>query len=192
MTIIWHAIMFRCKKKSFTLIELIVTLSIFVILLAAGYPLISRTAAKESFENEGDRIKAYIERAKILAQNPESVDAIGYRVDVEGSGGLLTLKKIVLREDKTESVSDIDQGGTMSLPRGYNVSVAPAICHTGLPMSASISFYSPTGEQKCRQDKTLQAPIKMVLSADDAGGTITKGINVFDGFVNDLGTITSQ
>jgi type II secretory pathway pseudopilin PulG len=184
--------MLRYKQKSFTLVELIVTVSIFIMLLAVGYPLIGGTAAKESFESEADRVKSFIERAKSLAQNPENADAIGYRIDVDESGEVLVLKRIILLEDGAETTADIDQNQILTFSRGFNVSVAPAICHVGLPMSSSISFYSPTGEQKCRRDKALQAVIKMVLTADNAGGEISKGINVIDGVVSDLGTVISQ
>lgn len=165
-------------KKSFTLIELVVTIGISVILMGAAYPFIWSTAEKEQFNGEADKVKSFIERAKILAQNPENEDAVGYRVAVDISRKFLKLKRIVVNSG-IETEEDI---GVLNLISTVNALPVSAICNnTATPRNSSnISFYVPTGEQRCQFDKILQGWPKIKLSGEYED-TLTKTITVSRG-----------
>lgn len=165
-------------KKSFTLIELVVTIGVSVILMGTAYPFIWNTAEKEQFNSEADRVKAFIEKTKILAQNPEDEDAVGYRVAADVSGKFLKLKRIVVNSG-VEAEEDIGILNLMSTVKALPVS---ATCNNrATPRSSSnISFYAPTGEQRCQFDKPLQGWPKIKLSGQYEN-TLTKTITVSRG-----------
>ncbi len=165
-------------KKSFTLIELVVTIGISVILMGAAYPFIWNTAEKEQFNGEADKVKAFIEKAKTFAQNPEDEDAVGYRVVADVSGKFLTLKRIIVNSGN-EAEEEIDILNLMSTVKALPVS---ATCNSrATPSSSSnISFYAPTGEQRCQFDKILQGWPKIKLSGEYED-TLTKTITVSRG-----------
>lgn len=169
-------------KKSFTLIELVVTIGISVILMGTAYPFIWNTAEKEQFNGEADKVKAFIEKAKIFAQNPEDEDAVGYRVVTDASGKFLTLKRIVVNSG-VEAEEEIDILNLMSTVEAMPVSVLCSVRANPIN-SSNISFYAPTGEQKCQFDKPLQGQPKIKLSGKYEVN-LTKTIQVLRGQISE-------
>jgi hypothetical protein len=160
----------------------VVTISICLLFVAAAYPLIGQTASADSISSEGDRVKTFIERAKSLAQNPENENAVGYRVSVDSSGKFLTLGRVVLRSG-VEQIEEIDQSDRLDLLNGITAQSLPVLCNAAATpgLSGSISFYAPTGEQKCQYDKSLQGQITVTLKNSD--DSMRKNIKVTRGVI---------
>ncbi len=76
-----HAIMWRDKAKSLTLIELLIAVSITVLMLGASIPLFTKNARRQNLKNEAQAVAAFYSRARNYAFHPERVDVESYRVD---------------------------------------------------------------------------------------------------------------
>ena len=110
------------KLCSFTLIELLITVSIGVMLLALGARLFTGQASKEqAVEGDARILASFIERARNFAANPESEDAIGYRVSFINANSMEILR--------------IERGGTAALSNGsQKIALANSRLQTPFPL----------------------------------------------------------
>jgi Tfp pilus assembly protein FimT len=83
------------KKKlcALTLIELMITVGILAIFSAVSIPLVVNNKKTQAIRSESTLVQGFISKAKSLAQNPESADAIGYAV-VEDSPSQLHIDRL--------------------------------------------------------------------------------------------------
>lgn len=135
-------------------------------MLAVGYPLIGKTSKLESLDSQYDRVKTQIESAKTFAQNPESVEAIGYAAVLEANR--VVIKKIIAGD----SLADIADG-EMKLPSGTTLTLLSSGCSGG---AKEVRFYSPSGEQRCTSSTSSKK-----LSFELAKSGLKKNFIVEDG-----------
>jgi len=70
----------RTRFFAFTLVELMVTVSIFAIMTAVSVPLIMQNRSDQALSSEAELVKEFILKAKNFAQNPENETAEAYLV----------------------------------------------------------------------------------------------------------------
>lgn len=76
----------KIKRKSFTLIELIVAITIALLLMATGAFILNKSSGMGQVTSDAELLSTFIGRARNLAANPDDVNAIGYGVRKFGSG----------------------------------------------------------------------------------------------------------
>lgn len=70
----------RTRFPAFTLVELMVTVSIFAVMTAVSVPLIMQNRSDQALGSEAVLVKEFILKAKNFAQNPENETADAYLV----------------------------------------------------------------------------------------------------------------
>lgn len=68
------------KLRSLTLVELLITVSIFAVLTVVSIPLITQNRSLQAAQNDAALVREYVLKAKNLAQNPENEAATAYQV----------------------------------------------------------------------------------------------------------------
>lgn len=79
--------------KSFTLIELIVTLAVILMMILASVPMLNSGKEKDLFATV-DRISALMEKAKNYALNPQDKDASKYSVTYDSARKVFTVNAV--------------------------------------------------------------------------------------------------
>ena len=127
--------MLRGKKKliSLTLIELVIAVSISVLLLAVSVPLFLKEKGQDRTRRAADLVAAYLDNARNLAVNPESEDAVGYRVRLGSSNKIL--ETVRLKQDTSGYKEDGDVADKLYL-QGFSID----------KIDRPIDFYCFSGE----------------------------------------------
>jgi len=130
-----HAIMLRDnpKARSFTLVELIVAVSIALMMMGAGAFMLSKNSGMSQLNSDTELLSTFISRARNLAANPDDQDALGYGVRSKTS------------DDRQFEI--FRRKASMASPSEITDSVIDSIALTGSKIAPPISvfFSSPAG-----------------------------------------------
>ncbi len=91
------------KLRALTLVELLITVSIFAIITVIAVPLIAQNRGEISVEGDAGLVKEFIIKAKAFAQNPENEAATAYRVE-KITPAQMEIKRVV--KDRAESFGE--------------------------------------------------------------------------------------
>jgi len=137
----------KYKVKAFTLVELLVAISIALLLMAAGGYIVSKNSGMSKLNSDTELLSTYIARARNLAANPDDPDALGYGVQSASSDA---------------SRFEIFRRLPSTAPSGWANTVIDSMSLTGsmLDPALSVFFASPSGTYST---STLPQPYTLKL-----------------------------
>lgn len=81
------------KLKSMTLVELMISIGIFLVLVGVSVPMLSKSGREKDFKTSLQRVATVLEEAKNMSLNPENGEAEAYRI--LRTGGNFALYRVI-------------------------------------------------------------------------------------------------
>jgi prepilin-type N-terminal cleavage/methylation domain-containing protein len=95
----------RAKVRGFTLIELIVAISVSLLLIGVSIPIFVREAGGKPVEKEAQSVASFVDRARNYAFHPEDASANYYGIQISQDGKKITIVKNISTATPTASAT---------------------------------------------------------------------------------------
>ncbi|OQA52633.1 MAG: hypothetical protein BWY43_00422 [candidate division WS2 bacterium ADurb.Bin280] len=107
--------------KGFTLVELVVTISIVLMMIVVSAPMISAGDKKKALST-AERVASFYERARNYSLNPENKESMSYKVVFDGRDQFT-----IVRVDETGAENALDGAqDSLFIPDSYQATVIPS------------------------------------------------------------------
>jgi prepilin-type N-terminal cleavage/methylation domain-containing protein len=123
------------KKSAYTLVELLVVMSIIGLLVAFGVPAFDRYGRISVYNQKKDEIKSVLDQVYLLARNPESIEIVSYKATISGN-------TVVIKGCKTNGGCDLT-GKSVVMQSGQYFQAPPGDVLTCVNSNSNISCQMP-------------------------------------------------
>lgn len=107
------------KTKAFTLVELVVTISIVFMMILVSAPMIF-AGDKKKAASTAERVASLFEKARNYSLNPHNKDAVAYTVEFDGS----TKFSITMRDEAGNKIALDGAQDSLAISDNYKVSAS--------------------------------------------------------------------